>query len=455
MKKLLIIFTAAFMLCSSAVMAQRVDVEGIKSKLEKADADCENPKKGAKAATWFNRGNLYFKSITEPTKDVLMNSDVALLTVACGKPKVAPIKIGEKQYKKLMYPYFTAYTINNKIVAWTVNRLIIKDAMKIAIESYQKAAELDPAMAPKVKSALKDMVKYYKQLGDCAITLNSLKVGPNAYLNAVAIQKLPECEGKPDPMMLFYAGYMLAVDGEKTPGSYVRGEGVLKQALNAGYQKVEDANKDVVEEERGNIYYYLYCCAYAQREKAPAKIGVAKKYLTEGLEKYPKNNHIFEGLLQIYTVEADQGDPKELLGTIETALKANPRNVSAWFARGRIYNALKDYDECIVSFGKVVELDPKAFDGNYYLGMFHMLRGDAELEVMKKKSYNKQADYDADLAKLNKLYIEAVPYFEAAHVAKPKNKETLDYLKQLCFRLRDEPGMMDKYKKYNELFQNL
>ena len=28
-------------------------------------------------------------------------------------------------------------------------------------------------------------------------------------------------------------------------------------------------------------------------------------------------------------------------------------------------------------------------------------------------------------------------------------------LKTLCYRLRDEPGMMEKYEKYNELYKQM
>ena len=37
---------------------------------------------------------------------------------------------------------------------------------------------------------------------------------------------------------------------------------------------------------------------------------------------------------------------------------------------------LKNYDECIKSFKEVVRINPGSFDGNYYLGLFYMLKGD-------------------------------------------------------------------------------
>ncbi len=457
MKKLILIFTAALLLGVNVADAQRIDMAALNARLAKADAATEHPKKGLKGTTWITRGNEYFKTITEPTKVLYDGVDVPIVEAACGKGKVAQQKIGNKQYKKLTYPYFVAYVQNNKVVAWTVSRMIRKDALQIALDSYAKALEIDPSLNIKVKDELEVMVNYYKALGSAAITLNNMKVGSDAFLNACKVQEQPAygTNGQADATMLFYSGYMLTMQAEKATYLYGKAEATLNKALKAGYQKVEDAITTTPDADRGNLYYYLYHCAYSQKEKAPAKLKVAKKYLQEGIAKYPKNQRIFEGLLQIYTNEEGMGDPMELLGTIEEMIKINPKSINAWFAKGRIHYAMKDYDACIEAFTHVVALEPKAYDSNFYMGLFHMLKGDDQLDKMKAITYKNQAAYDADLKKLNGLYAEAVPFFEVAHQAKPKDEGTLEYLKTLCFRLRDEPGMMEKYNKYNELFKAL
>ena len=52
------------------------------------------------------------------------------------------------------------------------------------------------------------------------------------------------------------------------------------------------------------------------------------------------------------------GDPADLVTLIDSAIADNPENVDLWFGRGRIFYALKNYDESIASFKKVVELKP-------------------------------------------------------------------------------------------------
>ena len=71
------------------------------------------------------------------------------------------------------------------------------------------------------------------------------------------------------------------------------------------------------------------------------------------------------------------------------------------------------------------------------------------------KQYSSQAAYDADLEKVNVIYMEAIPYLEKALELKANDPSSLELLKSICFRLRDEEGMMDKYNKYNELYKQV
>ena len=159
--------------------------------------------------------------------------------------------------------------------------------------------------------------------------------------------------------------------------------------------------------------------------------------------------------MPLYTTEEGVGDPADLVAMIDQAIANNPQSVDLWFGRGRIFYALKDYDQSIESFKKVVELKPDLFEGNYYLGVFYTIKGDELNNVMTEKPYSSQATYAADLKVVNEVYMNALPWFEKAYELKPQDGDTLEFLKSLCFRLRDEPGMMEKYNKYNELYKQV
>ena len=323
----------------------------------------------------------------------------------------------------------------------------MKDAPAKAIEAYNKAYELDPKTADKVKEGLKQVSDFCSQAGNTGIDSGNYAEAAKAYVTAYKAQSSP-AYGEADPALLYYAGYLLTVDGANNPKSFVKGAEYLTKAIDLGYV---DTNAEGVPE--GNIYYYLFHCLYGQKDIDRANVMKAKDVLLTGIEKCPKNERILDGLMQLYTSEEGVGNPADLVALIDKAIEDNPGNVDMWFGRGRIFYALKDYDQSIDSFKKVVELKPDMFEGNYYLGVFYTIKGDALNKEMNEKQYSSQAAYDADLKGVNDVYMAAVPWFEKAHQIKPDDIDTLEFLKSLCFRLRDEPGIMEKYNTYNDLYK--
>ena len=77
---------AAALLAIPAAEAQKVNKEATLSKLEKSDADIANPKKNAKAATWINRGRVYYDAAAEPTANLFAPMETTLLKLSVGDP---------------------------------------------------------------------------------------------------------------------------------------------------------------------------------------------------------------------------------------------------------------------------------------------------------------------------------------------------------------------------------
>ena len=442
MKKTILTALAALLVAVPAVQAQTVNKEALLAKIEKSDADIANEKKAVKAATWINRGKAFYEVAIEPTKSLFVNMDAAMLKLAVGEPKSASKEtLNGVEYDAWVYNYFTAYVKDNKVVTWKQTKWVMKDAPEKAIEAYNKAYELDPKTADKVKEGLKQVSDFCSQVGNTGIDTGNYVEAAKAYETAYKAQSSP-AYGEADPALLYYAGYLLTVDGANNPKSFVKGAKLLTKAIEKGYA-----------DEEGNIYYYLFHCLYGQKEADKANVIKAKEALLTGIEKFPKNERILDGLMQLYTSEEGVGNPADLVALIDKAIQDNPENVDLWFGRGRIFYALKDYDQSIDSFKKVVELKPDMFEGNYYLGVFYTIKGDALNKEMNEKQYSSQAAYDADLKGVNDVYMAAVPWFEKAHQIKTDDIDTLEFLKSLCFRLRDEPGIMEKYNTYNDLYK--
>lgn len=442
MKKTILTALAALLVAVPAVQAQKVNKEALLAKIEKSDADIANEKKAAKAATWINRGKAFYEVAAEPTKSLFVNMESTMLKLTVGEPKsTSQETLNGVQYTAWVYPWFTAYIKDNKVATWKQTKWVIKDAPEKAIEAYNKAYELDPKSASKIKEGLTQISNFCSQVGNAGIDSGDYVEAANAYATAYEAQSSP-AYGEADPALLYYAGYLLTVDGSNNAESFVRGGKYLQEAIAKNYA-----------DEEGNIYYYLFHCFYGQKAADKENVMKAKQALLTGIEKFPKNERILDGLMQLYTSEEGVGDPADLVALIDKAIADNPSNVDLWFGRGRIFYALKDYDKSIESFEKVVELKPDLFEGNYYLGVFYTIKGDELNKVMNEKQYSSQAAYDDDLKTVNEVYLAAVPWFEKAHEIKPEDVDTLEFLKSLCFRLRDEPGIMDKYNTYNALYK--
>ena len=443
MKKVFLTVLAVMLVAVTAVQAQKVNKSALVSKIEKSDADIADAKKGAKAATWINRGKAFYEAAIEPTKSLFVNMDAAMLKLAVGEPaSTESVTLVNVPYEAWVYPWFTAYIKDGKIATWSQTQWVIEDAPAKAIEAYNKAYEMAPKTADKVKEGLKQISDFCSQVGNTGIDTGNYADAADAYALAFEAQSSP-AHGNPEPALLYYAGYLRTVDGAANPASYVIGADYLNKALDLGYN-----------DEEGNIYYYLFHCYYGQKDADKANVLKAKDALVAGIKKFPKNERILDGLVQLYTNPEDSvGDPADLVALIDAAIESNPENVDLWFGRGRIFFALKQYDESIASFQKVVELKPELFEGNYYLGVFYTIKADEMNKVMNEKQYSSQTAYDTDLKEVNAVYMEAVPWFEKAYELKKDDVNTLDFLKSICFRLRDEEGMMDKYNKYNTLLK--
>ena len=436
---------AALVLAAPAAEAQKVNKEALLAKIAKSDADVANAKKGAKASTWINRGKAYYEAAAEPTKSLFANMEAQMMRLTVGEPVSKEQEtLGEegntKTYEVWVYPYFRAYVLDGKIAAWKLTQRVADGLVETAIESYAKAYELDPKSADRVKAGLKQISDFCSQEGNVNLELGDFKAAADAFGLAYAAQAVPAYGGA-DPELLYYAGYLETVNGSKDPASFAE---YLEKAIEEGY-----------EGEEGLSYYYLFYCYYGQKDADPANLQKAKQTLLTGLDKYPKSQRILDGLMSLYTSEEGLGDPADLISRFDAAIAEDPDNVDMWFGLGRIYAALKNNDECIVAFKKVAELAPDVFDGYFWTGYFYVEKGNAMNEELNNKPWTGKAAYDEEQKVINAVYAEAIPWFEKALEIKPNDLNTVDYLKSISFRLRDEEGMMEKYNKYNELLQQI
>ena len=452
MKKIVLMAVAMLMLAVPAVNAQKINVSSEQAKLAKADAACEDAKKGIKAATWLARGKAYADAYALPTKELGRGIPEAVLAMNVGRPMNAvegefagmPVVVYE-------YEWFDAYLNpqTGTIEGWKQKKSIADNLAEVAYESYKKALELDPKVEAKVVAGAMNLANSLVEQAESLFNLGESVASAEAFELAYRAQKIAP-SATADVNNLYNAGIQMTMyastqQGEAATAAFAKGEKLFTEAL-----------QDKFNDPDGNIYYYLFHCYYGQKElDREVYLQKAKESLLTGIKLFPKNNTILDGLMQFYTAEEGVGDPAELTQMIENSLKDNPDNYDLWFGRGRVYNAMKNYDECIKSFEKCVELRPNEYEPNFYVGYFIIEKANAQIETLNATPNMSYQLYEEENAKINMVYAEAIPWLEKAFEINPQDTVTVEFLNMLCFRLRDMEGMMDKYNKYHELYVNM
>ncbi len=433
--KRIMFMVAATALFSAPLLAQtqvKVDKEAILKKVEKSDADIANPKKNTKSAVWLDRGKVMAEAGTAASSGLYRGIDKTAMTLLFGKPKsTQKKKIGDVQYEVCVYPNFDAYMQEGKLAFWEPKLVIVEGALDKAYEAYAKAVEVDPKAADKAKVGMVALANVYKQDAENAFSHQDYQAAATAFKKAYDIQMNPAVNVQ-DTATIFNAGFLYTVAQD-----YQNGLDCLKETLEK-YNYEND----------GDTYYYMFHCYYGLKDNEGAR-----DILMKGLANYPKNNKIVEGLLGLYS--SGGGDPKEIIPIVEKAVQDDPKNPELWGGLGRIYDKLNQPDKAIDAFAKAAELAPKDFGSQFNLGLLYIKKGDALNNELNQTNFTSQAEYNSSLDKVNAVYAKAIPVLERALELQPNEPSTVELLKNVCFRLRDEPGVMDKYNKYNEMFKNL
>lgn len=441
---------AVIVMAAPIANAQKVNKEALVAKLAKVDADSQDAKKAAKAATWMARGNAYLEAAEAPSKDIFLDMDYAVASVALGRAtsQNEGVNVGGVACTEYVYPLLKVYVAGGKVAGWVVTSPVKEgDLAMEAANSFVKAGQLDAKLAAKVNEGLEKVKNYYSTMGTVAFRIAEAEAAATNFMAADKIQGMAGYTGQKSGDFVYNAGLAYVMDGEKNPASFAKGAEALTKALESGYA-----------DENGNIYYYLFHAYYGQKDSSVrvANLQRAKTVLMEGLAKFPDNTLIVEGLIGLYTDrENPVGDPQELVSMVDGALERDPQNKSLWNSRAIMFDRMKNYPESIKSFQKVVELDPQNVQATYNLALSYIFQGDAMNDEMNSRDYKSNADFQADQKKVIEAYKPAVPVLEAAHKLDPKHLGVLETLKSLTFRLRDEEGMMAKYEQYNKALNEL
>jgi tetratricopeptide (TPR) repeat protein len=172
------------------------------------------------------------------------------------------------------------------------------------------------------------------------------------------------------------------------------------------------------------------------------------------VQKFPSNSRLIESLIFHYTSTGQ--DASQMIPMVEEALRNDPNNFIYHFGLGIIYDKLDQFDKSVAEFRRASELNPEDYGSAYNEGITYVRQAESMAEELNAIPMNEQERYQIKLGEINNLYRQSIPAFEKAHRINPQDINSVDLLKSLFFRFRDDsPEMMQNYEKYNTMLQGM
>lgn len=177
----------------------------------------------------------------------------------------------------------------------------------------------------------------------------------------------------------------------------------------------------------------------------------ALKVLQEARAVYPREQSLIIEELNIYLTNKDFERAK---ANLELAAEQDPTNEILWFSLGSVFDNLGNYDEAIIAYQKAIVVKSDYFDANYNLGALYFNKAVLGIneanEMWKPRMTRTEAANQKKLEEDSKsMFVTARPYLESAFQVEPTDLETIRSLKDIYARTGED----DKFLQMNDLLK--
>ncbi|QHL86375.1 tetratricopeptide repeat protein [Nibribacter ruber] len=148
--------------------------------------------------------------------------------------------------------------------------------------------------------------------------------------------------------------------------------------------------------------------------------------ITKARAAYPDNRTFMLQELDLYL---KAGKEQESMAKLDAAIAADPTNANLLTVKGNLLERTKKPEEALEAYKKAAQLDPTNFDAQYNLGVYYFNKGaNLNNRANKMTLAEFQKNGKALQTEAKKYFTQALPYFEAAHKAKPDDKTNIQSL---------------------------
>ncbi len=408
----------------------------VKKKVDKSDAEIQDPKKSVKASTWQKRGELYQDVFMIGLEQLSEGIDPTTVTLFYKEPNSKETEeVDGAMHETYIYDHMTYTFKNGALQGWKKTDPLHENPLREATDSYKKALELDSKgkLGDKIKEnliELKNQIKrdgvnyYYSEYYDDAL---------KSFENVLEINNMDLFAGEMDTVMVQYSGIIAREIAGKTENPEL-----YKKAIEY-YQQLADVNF-------GGPNTYL------QIKMDYLVIGdtlKALEVLKEAYTKYPDTINVIANVADMY-IQLKQFD--EGIEFMAVAIEQNPNLAEVYYWNGRLLinkEEVEFIEKAIKSYKKASELDPSIYYVWYDMGYIYYLQG---ADFYERSNLEEHVATREKLIELGKeKYMEALPVLEKAYELNDSNTtvsfETLDLLQRIYYKEQ----MMDEYERVKGL----
>jgi len=395
----------------------------VQKKVEKSDAEIQDAKKSQKSATWLKRGDLFQDVFNIGLEQIQEGMDPTMLTLFYKQPISIDKETKEDGlHETYVYENMKYLFVNGILQQWERVNPISDDPLRVAIDAYKKAAELDAdgKLEPKIKEGYISVKALLKRQGVNSYYSDDYMGSLAAFEDVLEINQQPLFEGELDTLMVQYAGIISREIAGKTNNN----ELFMKSI--AYYEQLADAD-------------YGGPNTYLQIKMDYMAIGdtvTALETLLEAYAKYPDTVDVIANVADTY-IRLKQID--EGIVFMETVVDNNPSIAESYYWLGRMLinkEEVEAIDNAIEAYNKAAEIDPTIYYVWYDLGYIYYLQGADFFERSNDETHEPTRNKLIELGK--EKYQAAIPILEKAYELNSENRdvkfETLDLLQRIYYK---------------------
>lgn len=433
MKRILIALALVASVQFAGAQEQVKSVNAAKSALEAAQAAAQNTKKNTKMQTWLKLGQTCIDAYNAPMGNAWIGISKTEFQLISGSEKpssVEEVVVGGQPMTKEVYDTRNYYFAPNGVLSIIeTTKPICDDALEQALQAFGKAYEMDVKgqKTDDIIAGIKSVNSKYSEEAYNSYYFGNLSDASVKFEKAAAaLAAKPVCAI--DTNAVYNAGFTAWQAGEND-----RAKKFLEECLSFGYEGTD-----------GDVYAKLADIAEKAGDK-DAQVAALEK----GFAKYPQSQVVLVGLINYYLASGEGTD--RLFELLDVAKVNEPNNPSLFYVEGNIHEKLGEHDAAVESYKKCAEVNPDYEYGYIGLGiLYYNLAVEIQEEAQNEFDDNKYMALVEKFETTLKACIE--PFEKAFELTKDSAVKTsvAEYLKNACFRFREDADFSAKYDVYNK-----